>query len=102
MAVRLAPKAPGYVCPRTGRVAVLVADLADSDLNGDVSAYWLDQEADELGMDPWRLVEGFDHHVTGGSLDVCFASGAFQTVGPHMTVFLTAADAARLAELKTK
>ena len=40
------PKAPGYVHPTTGRVAVLVAELAASDLNGDVPAYFYSVEAE--------------------------------------------------------
>ncbi len=92
-----APKKPGYVCPTTGRVAVLVSDLAESDLNGDAPAYYYDEVADDMGLEAWRLVEGIDPHVKGGSFDVCFASGCYKTVGPQMTVFLSASDAARLA-----
>ena len=44
------PKAPGYVHPTTGRVAVLVADLADSDLNGDAPAYFYNEEAEDMGL----------------------------------------------------
>ena len=42
------PKKPGYVCLKTGRVAVLVSDLAKSDLNGDAPAYYYDQVAGDL------------------------------------------------------
>ena len=45
------PFPPGYVCPKTGRVAVLVADLAESDLNGDVQAHWFSHEAEQRGLD---------------------------------------------------
>lgn len=41
------PKEPGYVCPKTGRVAVLVGELADSDLNGDAPAYMLNEAAEK-------------------------------------------------------
>lgn len=102
MARRFDPKTPGFVDPATGRVAVLAGDLADSDLNGDVPAYWLDQDAEALGLDPWRLVEGIDRHAYGPAMDVCFVSGTFKTIGPNMTVFLSAADAARLADIKTQ
>lgn len=92
------PKAPGYVCPKTGRVAVLAADLARSDMNGDAWAYFYNEEADRMGLEAWRLVEGIDPHTHGNEFDLCFANGTFKTVGPLMTVFLGAADAARLAE----
>lgn len=102
MAGAYLPKPPGYADPSTGRVAVLVGDLADSVLNGDVSAYYLDPFAEARGRDPWRKVDGIDRHAQGVSLDVCFASGTYTTVGPLMTIFLNAADAARLADLKIK
>ncbi|ELM8940425.1 DUF2761 domain-containing protein [Escherichia coli] len=97
---RQEPKQPDYVCPMTGRVAVLVKDYADSDLNGDAPAYWFNPEAEGWGMDPWKLVEGVDPHAQGSSMDVCFADGSSKTVGPLMTFFLTKADAARLAAVR--
>ena len=69
------PYPPGFVEPNTGRVAVLVREYAASDLNGDAPAYWYSAQSEEWGLDPWRLVEGVDPHVHGGSFDVCFASG---------------------------
>ena len=78
------PIKPGFVCPSTGRV------------NGDAPAYWYSAQAEEWGLDPWRLVEGVDPHTQGESMDVCFADGSTKTVGPLMTFFLAAADAARL------
>ena len=90
------PYPPGFVEPNTGRVAVLVRDYAASDLNGDAPAYWYSAQSEEWGLDPWRLVEGVDPHTAGGQFDVFFASGSSRTVGPLMTFFMSAADAARL------
>ena len=90
------PYPPGFVEPNTGRVAVLVRDYAASDLNGDAPAYWYSAQSEEWGLDPWRLVEGVDPHTSGGQFDVCFANGSSRTVGPLMTFFMSAADAARL------
>ena len=103
------PYPPGFVEPNTGRVAVLVREYAASDLNGDAPAYWYSAQSEEWGLDPWRLVEGVDPHtaggenllleqavVAGGQFDVCFANGSSRTVGPLMTFFMSAADAARL------
>lgn len=98
----ITPAPVGHICPHTGRVAVLVQDYANSDLNGDVTAYWYNAEAAGFGLDPWRLVEGVDPHTNGGSFDVCFVNGTFKTVGPLMTFYLTAGDAARLQEAVTK
>ena len=80
-----APNEVGHVCPRTGRVAVLVSTYAASDLNGDAPAYWYNAQAEEWGLDPWRLVEGVDPHTHSGSFDVCFADGSTKAVGPLMT-----------------
>ncbi|QSQ54852.1 DUF2761 domain-containing protein (plasmid) [Xanthomonas translucens pv. undulosa] len=43
---------------------------AASDLNCDAPAYWYSAQSEEWGLDPWRLVEGVDPHVHGGSFDV--------------------------------
>lgn len=88
--------APGHVDPETGRVAVLVGDYAHSDLNGDVYAYWYETEAVAHGMDPWRLVDGIDPDVRGGTFDVWFANGTAKSVSARRTVYLTAKDAAQL------
>nr|ART90043.1 KleF protein [uncultured bacterium] len=77
-------------------MAVLVREYAASDLNGDAPAYWYSAQSEEWGLDPWRLVEGVDPHTAGGQFDVCFANGSSRTVGPLMTFFMSAADAARL------
>jgi hypothetical protein len=94
------PFPPGYVCPTTGRVAVLVRDYANSDLNGDATAYWFSVDVEEFGFDTWSLVEGVDLHTQGDSMDVCYANGSSKTVGPLMTFFVCAADASRLAAEK--
>jgi hypothetical protein len=91
------PKAPGYVCPTTGRVAVLVGDLAESDWMGDVPAFLFNESDAVAGLDPWRLIEQVDPRADGERFDVCLANGTFATVGPLKSVFLAAADAARLA-----
>lgn len=54
MVKRNQPYLPGYICPTTGRVAVLVRDYANSDLNGDAVAYWYSADAEEFGNDPGR------------------------------------------------
>lgn len=94
-ALAMSPVPVDTVEPLTGRVAVLIADFARSDLNGDASAYWWNPEAVET--DPWRLVEGVDQHTADSSLDVWFASGAVKTVAPSATFFVSAKTAEKLA-----
>lgn len=94
---RLAPNTPGAVDFDTGRVCVLVRDYAGSDLNGDAAAYWWIEHASSFGGDPWALVEGIDPHMDGQHFDVWFASGKCLTVTPGATLYLSAADAAKLA-----
>jgi len=91
-----APYPAGFVDSATGRVAVLVTTYAASELNGDASAYWYDEKAEEWGADPWRLVDGVEQHSHTSCLDVCFANGSTLTVGPHMTLFVSAAHAAKI------
>jgi len=90
-------RAAGYVCPSTGRVAVSVAELAESDLNGDVTAYFLDENAELFGLDGWRTVEGIDPHVDGTEFDIWFESGDSITVKADALVYLRWSDASRLA-----
>lgn len=90
-------RAAGYVCPSTGRVAVSVAELAESDLNGDVTAYLLDENAELFGLDGWRTVEGIDPYVDGSAFDVWFGDGRSITVKADALVYLRWSDAQRLA-----
>lgn len=87
----------GFKDPKTGRVAVLVGCYAASDLNGDAPAYWYSRKAEEWGGDPWKLVEVVDPHINGESFDILFSNGVTSKVGPAMTIFLNAADAACLS-----
>jgi hypothetical protein len=44
----------------------------------DVAAYTYNKEADDYGLDPWRVVDGIDPIIAGddeGKFDVWFASG---------------------------
>lgn len=91
-----APKPEGYMDWKTGRVAVLASKYADSDLNGDVYAYYYSEANDEMGLEPWKLVDGVDKHTNGDSMDIWFASGNSMTVGASMTIFLAEKDALRL------
>jgi len=93
----LPKRAAGYVCPSTGRVAVSVAELAESDLNGDITAYWLNENAELFGLDGWRTVEGIDPHVDGTEFDIWFESGDSITVKADALVYLRWSDAQRLA-----
>jgi hypothetical protein len=92
-------KEPGYVCPRTGRVAVSVPAFVASDLNGDAAAYFYSQQAEDMNLDPWRMIEGIDAHINGESFEIWFADGGFKTVGPRTTIFVRKADAAQLIDL---
>lgn len=54
-------------CPETGRRVVTVADV---------------------GLDPWRLVEGIDAHTNGREYDVDFANGTFKTVTGEQPIYV--------------
>lgn len=96
MAPLITPIRPGYICPKTGRVAVLAAAYAGSELNGEVPVYWYSQHAEDWGLDPWRQIAVITPRGNGQSFDVRFADGSSRTVGPLMTVFAAVADACRV------
>ncbi len=87
----------GYVCPTTGRVAVRVADFARSDLNGDAPAYLLNEEAEEMGLDGWRLIEGVDISRDGSRFEIWGVANWSKVVGPDFTIYVSAKHAAELA-----
>lgn len=93
----LPQRQPGYTDPVTGRVAVAVADLAESDLNGDITAYWHDGNAELFGLDPWATVVGIDTLVDGSGFDVWFVNGGLRAVAGDALVYLRWHDAQRLA-----
>lgn len=45
----------GYVCPETGRIAVRLSDLANSELKDSVSSYFYDSWCEE-GRTPWLTI----------------------------------------------
>lgn len=94
----LPKRAAGYTCPITGRVAVRVAELANSDLNDDITAYWLDENAELFGLDAWRTVEGIDPHVDGSAFDIWFGGSGSKTVKADALVYLRWSDAKRLTD----
>lgn len=53
-------------CPETGRRVVTVAEWNNRpDELIDEYAYWFNPEAADVGLDPWRLIEGIDAHTNG-------------------------------------
>lgn len=80
--------AAGTADPNTGRVAVRIADFANSPLNGEAYAYWQAGSA-------WRKVDAVD--IRPGGFDVCFSDGVVRHAGSMATFFVEPGDAARLA-----
>lgn len=90
---------PGYICPITGRVAVRASDFAHSDMNGEVPAYLLNEEARSMGLEPWRQIDGIDIYRDGGKLDLWLDNGRSMTVDTSALIFLETANAERLNKL---
>lgn len=88
---------PGYVCPQTGRVAVLVGGYANSNLNGRVPAYLFSSSAQEKDSECWRAIEKVEPRADGQRFDVLFLSGSWTTVGPYKTIFVSPSHAAELS-----
>lgn len=78
-------------CPDTGRRLVSVAEWNDRpDALIDEYAYWYSPEAAEMGLDPWRLIEGIDAHMQGRAFDVDFANGTYHTTPGHHPIYIAA------------
>jgi len=76
-------------CPETGRRVVTVAEWNNRpDELIDEYAYWFNPEAADVGLDPWRLVEGIDAHTNGREYDVDFANGTFKTVTGGQPIYV--------------
>jgi len=56
----------------------------------DECAYWFNFEAAQVGLDPWRLIEGIDAHINGGAFDVIFVNGTFKTVTGEQMIYVRA------------
>jgi hypothetical protein len=76
---------------------VRVDVFASSDLNGDAPAYLFKQEAEEWGMDPWRVIEGVDPDNFGENFDIWGAADWCKRVGPAFLIFVAPKHAAALA-----
>lgn len=78
-------------CPETGRRRVTVAEWNNRpDALIDKYAYWYDPEAAEMGLDPWRLIEGIDAHARDGLYDVDFANGTYRTTPGEHPIYVRA------------
>jgi hypothetical protein len=78
-------------CPDTGRRVATVAEWADRpDELIDEYAYWHDPELAEMGLDPWRLIEGVDRRLVGGAYDVDFVNGGYRTVPGDQKIYIRA------------
>lgn len=78
-------------CPDTGRRVVTVAQWnARPDELIDEYAYWYDPEADAMGLDPWRLIEGIDAHTNEEKFDVLFVGSSYRTTPGEHPIYVRA------------
>lgn len=76
-------------CPDTGRRVVTVAEWNNRpDELIDEYAYWFNPEAADVGLDPWRLIEGIDAHTNGREFDVLFPPASFRTVTGEQPIYV--------------
>lgn len=82
---------PGHVCPQTQRQCITV-ETYDKLLwdCGDTWAYQYSPSAEEMGLDPWRLIEGLDKYLIDRERPwvLCFSSGHEVAVPGEYTVYV--------------
>jgi len=89
----------GFVCPRTGRVAVPLQAFARSEFNGEVSSYFYSQANDESGADPWATIDSVDVPVEGNNFDIWFSDGSCrQNVPGDAIIFVRSSVAQTIRE----
>lgn len=80
-------------CPDTGRRRVTVAEWhTRPDSLIDTWAYQYNPEADALGVECWKLVEGTDAHVRDGLYDIDFANGTYRTARGDEPLYINPKD----------
>lgn len=78
-------------CPLTGRRRVTVEQWANRPESlCDEYAYWFNAPEAEVGLDPWRLIEGIDPRTKDDQYDVCFASGKYRTTPGDTVIYIAA------------
>jgi hypothetical protein len=78
----------GHVDPKTKRVAVTAKQFAESDMNGDSPCYIFSRDADEFGLDPWKMIESIDPHTSGDKFDLWPVCGNPKTVNGDFVVYM--------------
>lgn len=54
-----------HLCPETGRIAMTVADAYAREDSPDRTFFAYFPKSAELGLDPWRLIDGIDKIESG-------------------------------------
>ena len=93
------PAVAGYTAPvqvpaaavRANRLPVTVAQWAarPDDLIDEI-AYYLSRDAEDLGLDPWRLIESADARTSGGKFDLWFYAGNPVTTPGEFVIYVSA------------
>jgi len=90
----------GYVCPRTGRVAVSLSEFATSEFNGETNSYFYSQASKEIGFDSWTTIDSIDVPIEGNSFDVWLSDGSCkQNVPGEAVIFVRASIALTLKDI---
>lgn len=92
----------GFVCPRTGRVAVSLSEFARSEFNGETNSYIYSQSGEEFGLDPWAMIDSIDVPVEGNSFDLWMSSGSYMPdMSGEIVIFVRSSIAHALKEARS-
>ena len=91
----------GQVHEKTGRVAITLAQERNRP-DPDMPAYLHDPEAEAAGLECWKLIDGIDHHVSGGRVDVWFEDGGMTTLPESTCIYITKREFAQVLQGQKK
>lgn len=94
----------GHTCEQTWRIAMTVAAVLElmKDDPDRTHAHTYDAEAAEMGLDPWRLIDGINPSVREPAAELWFDNGSSKVVALVDVVYVQQPKAARGAQCLAK
>lgn len=94
----------GHTCENTWRLAMTVAAVLElmKDDPDSVHAHTYDTEAADMGLDPWRLIDGINPMTREPKAELWFDNGGSKIVDLSTVVYVQQPKAAKAAQQAAK